>query len=104
MKNKNIFLLTQKGDYVMIEFKSQDLVFLSKLDLKLDIKAIEKDDEGKKKPYWILSITAENNEYKKIGALYGARGEIRKFYQLNSLVEFCKKYIDNCEEVKIIFN
>lgn len=86
----------------MIEFKSQDLVFLSKLDLKLDIKAIEHHDEGKNKPYWTLSIVAENNEYKKIGALYGARGEIRKFYQLNSLVDFCKRYIDNCKEVRVV--
>lgn len=86
----------------MIEFKSQDLVFLSKLDLKLDLKAIEKGDDVK--PYWVLSIIAENNDYKKIGALYGARGEIRKFYQLNSLVDFCKRYIDNCKEVTIIFN
>ncbi len=88
----------------MMEFKSHDLVFLSKLDLKLEIKAIEKDDELKKKPYWILCITAENNEYKETGALYGARGEIRKFYQLNSLVDFCKNYIDNCMEVKIVFS
>lgn len=99
-----MFLLKQIGEYVMIEFKTQDLVFLSKLDLKLEIKAIEKDDEGKNKPYWILSVAAENNAYKKEGVLFGARGEIRKFYQLNSLVDFCKRYVDNCKEVNIIFS
>ena len=88
----------------MIEFKSQDLVFLSKLDLMLELKAIEKDDENKNRSYWLLSITTEDKSEKKVGFLYGARGEIRKFYQLNSLVDFCKRYIDNCREINIVFS
>lgn len=54
----------------MIKIKAQDLVFMSKLDLRIDLKAIEKMDVKKDKPFWILIATTENSEY----ILYGARG------------------------------
>ena len=85
----------------MIEFKASDLVFLSKLDLKVEVTAIEQVDDDKQKPYWILQIVAENRDFKKNGILHGARGEIRKFYQLNSAIEACKKFMSNVKEIKV---
>lgn len=86
---------------LLIEFKSSDLVFLSKLDINIEVTAIEFYDDEKKKPYWTLQVIAENQEHKKIGTLHGARGEVRKFYQLNSVVEICKKLMGNIKDIKV---
>lgn len=85
----------------MIEFTSSDLIFLSKLDLKIEVTAVEQFDDKKQKIYWILQIVAENQDFKKNGFLHGARGEIRKFYQLNSAIEACKKFMSNVKEIKV---
>jgi hypothetical protein len=88
----------------MIEFTSTDLVFLSKLNINIVATAIEHFDENKGKPYWVLHISAENQDYTKDGILHGARGDIRKFYQLNSVIEACKKFMSNLKEIKVVIN
>lgn len=87
----------------MIAFNAQDLLFLSQLELKLQLEASEQDGHTDR-PYWLLRITTEDSSEKKTGLLYGARGELRKFYKLNTLVEFCKKYAGNSKEICLSFN
>ena len=84
----------------MIKYKKSDLLFLSQLDVQIKVTALPTIDEDIKR-CWELYVEVENNGFNQKGFLYGARGEVRKFYQLNALVDTCMDYLGNCSELKV---
>ncbi len=107
--NKNAILfhtskkmLKKRNKVDKFSFKLSDLVFLAKLDLNLELTAFEEKGKGNKF-YWVLHIKTEHSGSIKQGLLHGARGEIRKFSQLNALVEACRQYAIGCKEFKVKF-
>ena len=85
----------------MLQLTKHDLIFLSRLDVDLELHAVLKQNEGaqNKKDYWTLQVTTQHDGFKQTGILHGARGEIRKFLQLNALVRACKDYIPGCDRI-----
>ena len=84
----------------MIEFKKNDLLFLTKLELIIELSAITCVDENNKK-YWKLHVKAINNTFTQEGFYHGARGEVRRFYQLNVLYETCCEIFENAKKLTI---
>ncbi len=86
-----------------MQLTKSDLIFLSKLDLEISLTAIaHNDDTGKE--YWLLKIKTFNNGVIQESFLYGARGEERKFFQLNALVKACREYAPSVNKVTIEYN
>lgn len=94
-------MLKTKNEDAIFSFKLSDLAFLSRLDLNLELTAFQ--EREKNKSYWVLHIKAEHSGFIKEGLLHGARGEVRKFSQLNALVEICKQTVIRCKELKVKF-
>ncbi len=85
----------------MNEFSKSELVFLSKLDLDVELTAIQDVDENGKR-YWYLHVKAINNGFSQEGIHYGFRKEIRRFYQLNALFDVCQEIFgEKCKYLKV---
>ncbi len=84
----------------MNKFKKSDLLFLSKLDVSFELCAKTYLDEDDKK-YWQLHVRAKNNGFQQEGVYYGARGEPRRYYQLNALFDTCSEIFGNCDKLLV---
>ena len=83
----------------MLKLTKYDLTFLARLDLNVEVKAVMKSED--KKDYWVLKVCTERQGYIQEGILHGARGEERRFQQLNALIKACKEYLPGCAKVTV---
>ena len=83
--------------------KKTDLVFISKLDLEvtLTVKLYSSDNyQGKKS--WVLEIETKNGDKIEKGILIGARGEIRRFKQINAIFSLLEEIFEKGTKFEVI--
>jgi len=80
----------------MISVKKTDLIFISKLELKMKLIAEKKYDE-KSSLYWILKIKTENKEtnFFEDGVFTAYRGEPRQFKNINAIISLLEEVFEN---------
>ena len=83
----------------MLKLTKYDLTFLARLDLNIEVQAVMKSDGDK--DYWVLKVCTERQGIVQEGILHGARGEERRFQQLNALIKACQAYLPNCTQVTV---
>ena len=85
----------------MLKLTKHDLIFLSRLEIDVEILAVPQQGKSDMKAYWIMKVCTNRHGYRQEGILHGARGEERRFLQLNALVRACKDYIPNCQKITV---
>lgn len=79
----------------MISIKKTDLIFISKLELKIQLIAEKKKDNNT--IYWILRIKTENKEtsFFEEGIFTAYRGEPRHFKNINAIISLLEEVFEN---------
>ena len=74
----------------MINIKKTDLIFISKLDIKIQLIAEKNSNDNSS---WILKIKTENKEtnFFEEGIFTSFKGDIRKFKNINAVISLLEE-------------